>query len=239
MKKILIFILPVLLIVIFACKPKGQEGTASSVINAKEKAIDSIAKNAATIKDAYMKELKAMNNEKLVMQMDKESNRGLEPFNSLAYAEAIKRGPALAENLVQMIRDTTKTSLLSLLALNTIDQKLYNRVNPAFRSAILLDALKNSKLYNAFGLPHLKTELAGEAIIKEGNNIRKGLMGLLSDTKPAPVWGSEDYAEYVKYNYRVCDYALFYLKKIEGDEKFTMPASLEERDSIIRTMSKH
>ena len=125
-----------------------------------------------------------------------------------------------------------------MLALNKIDVNSYNRVDPRLRTAILLDALKNSKLYNAFGLPHVRIEFAGESIIKEGKNIRKGLMELLSDTKPAPVWGSEDYTEYLNYQYRVCDYALFFLKKIDGDEKFVMPQSPEERDRIIEEMLK-
>jgi hypothetical protein len=75
-------------------------------------------------------------------------------------------------------------------------------------------------------------------IIREGKNISKGLIELLKDTKPAPVWGSEDYTEYLLYKYRVCDYALFYLMKIDGDEKFIMPQSPEERDRIIKERFK-
>jgi hypothetical protein len=231
MKKIFVFVLPALLVFVFSCNTTDQKGSTNQ-----ETKIDSMAIKAAAMRSAYIQELKEMNNEQLVNQLDKESDRGLEPFNSLAYQEAIKRGPKFGDYLVRMIRDTSKTSLLSLLALNKIDVNSYNKVNPLFRAEILLDALRNSKLYNAFGLPHVRIEFAGETIIKEGKNIRSGLIGLLSDTKPAPVWGSEDYTEYLNYKYRVCDYALFFLEKIDGDEKFIMPQAQEERDRIIKTI---
>lgn len=234
MKKIHIFFFPALLVMIFSCTSGGQKEATSQEIKAKETAMDSMTRKAASVRAAYISQLKEMNSEQLVRQMDKESDRGLEPFNSLSFSEAVNRGPALAGDLVQMMKDTTRTSLLTLLALNRIEPKFYEKVRPSVRVAILLDALKNSELYNTFGLPHVRTEQAGTLIIMEGKNIRKGLITLLSDKKEAPVWGSEDYSEYLQYKYRVCDYALFYLVKIDGDEKFTMPKSPEERDSIIK-----
>lgn len=238
MKKIYVFFLPALLILGFSCSTGSQNKADDQEIKAKDAKMDSMTKNAALVKAAYLKELKEMKNEQLVQQVEKESDRGLEPFNSLAYKEAVTRGQAIGDNLVRMIKEPTKTSLLSLLALNKINPDLYGKVDPSVRDGILLDALKNSKLYNAFGLPHVKTEEAGMTIIREGKNIRKGLIELLKDTKPAPVWGSEDYEEYLLYKYRVCDYALFYLMKIDGDEKFVMPQSPEERDKIIKERFK-
>jgi len=234
MKKIFVFVFPVILVFMFSCDTGSQRGAKNKETETKEKEIDSVAVNAAAMRTAYLQELNEMNYEQLARQLEKESDRGLEPFNSLAYKEAIKRGPKFAGDLVQLIQDTTKTSLLSLLALNKIDMNSYNKVEPYFRTAILLDALKNANLYNAFGLPHVRVEFAGETIIQEGKNIRRGLIGLLPDTKPAPVWGSEDYGEYLIYKYRVCDYALFFLKKIDGVEEFIIPQTQEERDMIIK-----
>jgi hypothetical protein len=227
------FALPVILVFMFSCGTGTQRGATNEETEKKEKEIDSIATKAAAMRTAYLQELSEMNNEQLAQQLLEESDRGLEPFNSLAYKETIERGSKIAELLVRSVKDTTRTSLLSLLALNEIDRKMYDKVGVNIRVAILLDALRNSKLYNAFGLPHVRIEFAGETIIKEGENIRKGLMGLLSDTKPAPVWGSEDYGEYLNYKYRVCDYALFFLKKIDGDEEFTISQTQEGRDTMI------
>ena len=238
MKKIFTIVFLISLVLVFSCNTASQRGDLNKQTKAQEAEIDTMAAKAQATRLAYVQKLKEMNNEQLAQQLEKESDRGLEPFNSLAFAESVRRGQEFAETLAQSIKDNTKTSFLSLLALNKIDVNSYNRVDPRLRTAILLDALKNSKLYNAFGLPHVRIEFAGESIIKEGKNIRKGLMELLSDTKPAPVWGSEDYTEYLNYQYRVCDYALFFLKKIDGDEKFVMPQSPEERDRIIEEMLK-
>jgi len=168
MKKIFVLVLPVLLISVFSCSNRNQKEDTDQNTKAIETKTDSMTKKALAVRSAYLQELKTMNNEQLARQMEKESDRGLEPFNSLAYKEALKRGPSFAENLVQMIKDSTKISLLNLLALNKIEINYYNKVKPSTRTAILLDALKNSKLYNAFGLPHIRIEFAGKVIIQEG-----------------------------------------------------------------------
>jgi hypothetical protein len=37
-----------------------------------------------------------------------------------------------------------------------------------------------------------------------------------------------------RYKYRLCDYALFFLKRAQGDAKFTLPATSSERDALIK-----
>ena len=122
--------------------------------------------------------------------------------------------------------------MLALLALRKKDSVFYQRFNQPLRVQILTDALANAKLYNAFGLPHIKWEEAAKAIIAEDGAITDSLKSLLRNTHPAPVWGSEDYAEYSMYNYRVCDYALALLMAI-NKQSFTMPKNPEERNRMI------
>ena len=196
---------------------------------------DTVIKNAMQKKEAYLKELKAMNTEKLVSQLTAESERGLEPFNSLAYAEAIARKKDDIDNYAGLIRNPTRTSLLALLALRQKDSIFYREFNQPLRVQVLTDALANAKLYNAFGLPHVKWEEAARAIISEGAAITDSLKSLLRNTKPAPVWGSEDYAEYAAYQYRVCDYALALLMAI-NKQSFTMPKNPEERNRMINEL---
>jgi len=35
---------------------------------------------------------------------------------------------------------------------------------------------------------------------------------------------------------RLCDYVLFFLKRIEDDSRFTLPTTSEERDALIKQM---
>lgn len=53
----------------------------------------------------------------------------------------------------------------------------------------------------------------------------------------APVWDSEDYAEYLRYQYRVCDYA-YALLTAKGNEPVNLREKTEERDRLIQAFSK-
>jgi hypothetical protein len=57
---------------------------------------------------------------------------------------------------------------------------------------------------------------------------------MLSDHRPAPVFGSQEAMMYERYNYRLCDYALVFLEQIEGNTKFRMPVSVADRDALIK-----
>lgn len=230
-KNIMILFSAIAVICIVSCKSNNTQLSPEQQKVSVQR--DTLIKNAIQRKAAYVQELEKMDVEQLAQQAKKESNRGLEPFNSLAFAEAVKRGDVFAKDIVPLIKDSTKASLLNLLALDKISIEYYDKVDPVIRTSILLDALKNSELYNAFGMPHTSWELAGKVIIQEGKNIKKGLIDLLKDQKPAPVWGSEDYVEYSRYQYRVCDYALAFLLEIDG-KQMPLPVSVEERDVLIK-----
>jgi hypothetical protein len=105
------------------------------------------------------------------------------------------------------------------------------------RAQILTDALRTSKYFNTWGLPNFKLEDASQALLEAGRSAVPDLKGMLSDTRPAPVFGSQEYMVYKRYNYRLCDYALFFLERIEGNAEFRMPVSVTDRDSEIKKMS--
>lgn len=60
---------------------------------------------------------------------------------------------------------------------------------------------------------------------------------MLSDTRPAPVFGSQEYMIYKQYRFRLCDYALFFLEEIGNNANFKMPVSPAERDALIKQLA--
>jgi hypothetical protein len=127
--------------------------------------------------------------------------------------------------------------LLPLLLLRKLDNKSYLQVPAENRAKILTDALQASKYFNTWGLPNFNLEDASRALIEAGRSAVPALKRMLSDTRPAPVFGSQEYMVYKQYNYRLCDYALFFLERIEGNAEFQLPMSVTDRDSEIKKMS--
>jgi hypothetical protein len=155
----------------------------------------------------------------------------------MTYAEVVRRGTGAAAALRPLIVKGDRSSLFALLALRQIAPEQYQQLKPDLRVAILVDALKRSEYFNTWGLPHLRWTDAAKAIIAEGQAARPPLVALLSDKRPAPVWGGEEYAEYQRYQYRVSDYAWALLNEITG-RKITIPEDPAARDRLIAETAK-
>ena len=196
--------------------------------------LESQMKTAAKTAETYH----AMDNPALLNKLVEQSAAQKEPFNSLAYRELKTRTNVDSNSLVALVKQNTNaTGLLPLLLLRKLDNKSYVALPVEMRAKILTDALQSSKNFNTWGLPHLYLEDASNAMIEAGRSTVPALTRMLSETRPAPVFGSQEYMEYEQYKYRLCDYALFFLEKIQGNADFRMPLSVEERDSLIRKMS--
>jgi hypothetical protein len=183
-------------------------------------------------KRALEAEYKAMPVSELVRRLEVDSEKDVEPFNSLAYREVTARGRGIAKDLAAAARTQDRRSLLSLVALRKVDADLYGTVDLKIKTAILFDALRTSKYFNTWGLPHLYWEDAAKAVIQLGDAAVEPLKTLLQDERAAPVWGSEEVMEYKKYKYRVKDYAWALLVEVKG-EKLEMPADPGLRDQMI------
>src|SRR5258706_10397784 len=85
-----------------------------------------------------------MSIEQLHQELSKESERGLEPFNSMTFQEVVSRGETAAASLVALLKKPDKSSLLSLLALRKINPGTYATTSSQFRLSVLTDALRNS-----------------------------------------------------------------------------------------------
>jgi len=59
---------------------------------------------------------------------------------------------------------------------------------------------------------------------------------MLRDTRPAPIYGSQEVTVAARYQYRLCDYALFFLQKIQGNADLRMPMAPADRDALIKKM---
>jgi hypothetical protein len=124
--------------------------------------------------------------------------------------------------------------LLPLLLLRNRDRKSFTELSADLRAKVLTDSLQASKTFNTWGLPNFYLEDASNALIETGQSAIPALKRLLTDCRPAPVFGSKEYMLYLQHKYRLCDYAFFFLKRIAGDQRFLLPKTPEERDVLIR-----
>jgi hypothetical protein len=170
----------------------------------------------------------------LVAQLQADSAQGLEPFNSRAYQEAVRRGAEIGRALATSMDSSDRRQVLTLLALRESSREAYSEIEPAKRVQILVDDLERSKFYNRWGIPHLYWEDAGRALIEQGQTALPALRELLDDDRPAPVWGDEEATISREFGYRVKDYAWALIQAIQGRGLADIPRDAAGRDRLIR-----
>jgi hypothetical protein len=186
---------------------------------------------AARTRDTY----RSMDNAALLTRLTEQSKALREPFNSLAYRELKTRTNVDRTALAAIVKANQNVGgLLPLLLLRRLDAKAYLAVPAETRGAVLTDGLRASRNFNTWGLPGVYLEDASNAMFEAGNSAVPALKRMLDDTRPAPLFGSKEYMLAQRYKYRLCDYALFFLKRAQGDAKFTLPATSSERDALIK-----
>ena len=224
-----------LCIAIAGCSNNEKGAALTDEQNSAKTKLESQMKEAAQTKQTYH----AMDNTALLAKLVEQSEAQREPFNSPAYRELKGRTDVDSKSLVALVNQNgTARGLLPLLLLRKLDNKSYLQLPVDLRAKILTDSLQRSKNFNVWGLPNFYLEDASHAMIEAGTSAAPALKRLLSDCRPAPVFGSQEYMVYKQYNYRLCDYAFFFLKKIGGeDEKFRMPVSVPDRDALIKQMA--
>jgi hypothetical protein len=93
-------------------------------------------------------------------------------------------------------------------------------------------------MFNTWGIPNIYLEDASKAILESGSSAYPALRGILSEKRPAPVFGGKQSMVYRRYMYRLCDYALFLLEKMQGNADFQLPVSVADRGGSIKEMLK-
>lgn len=224
------------LVLTVSCTPESASQTKpenKSTFDETEKML----KEAQGKREARLAQLKSMDVNQLSSELAQESAKGTEPFNSMAYAEAVSRGDGVASGLKPASTKADRSSLLALLALRKVSAAQYGQLDGQLRVSILTDALKTSRYFNNWGLPSGAWEDGAKAIIAEGRAAEPAMAALLRDTRPAPVWGSEGMMEYQKYRYRVCDYAWALVNEIRN-QRVPIPPDAAERDKLIAATIK-
>jgi len=221
---------------ISGCTTSTDRGNAplTEVQNKAKTQLESQMRQAAQTRETYH----AMNNDALLEKLMEQGKAQREPFNSPAYRELKDRRDVDSKTLVTLVKENNNSSgLLPLLLLRKLDEKSYLGLPSELRAKILTNALERSKYFNVWGLPNFYLEDASRAMIETGKSAVPALKRILSDMRPAPVFGSQEAMVYQQYKYRLCDYALFFLEQIAGKRDFRMPVSPAERDVVIKEMS--
>jgi hypothetical protein len=226
----------ILLCICFAgCARKEKTAPLTADQSAAKSRLEAQMKEAAQTAQTYH----AMDNATLLNHLLEQSKALREPFNSLAYRELKTRTDVDPNALTALVKDNQNAGgLLPLLLLRKLDNKAYMDVSAETRATVLTDALQASKTFNTWGLPDVYLEDASTAMIEAGPTAIPALKRMLGETRPTPLFGSKEYMLARQYKYRLCDYALFFLKRIGGDAQFTLPATSEERDALIKQAEK-
>jgi hypothetical protein len=222
----------ILLCVCFAgCTSKENTAPLTTEQSAAKSRLEAQMKEAAKTTQTYH----AMDNAALLNHLLEQSKALREPFNSLAYRELKTRTNVDPTALTALMKENQNAGgLLPLLLLRKLDNKAYMDVADETRAKVLTDALQTSKNFNTWGLPDVYLEDASNAMIEAGPSAVPALRRMLGEPRLAPLFGSKEYMLAQHYKYRLCDYALFFLKRIEGDAQFTLPTTSEERDALIK-----
>lgn len=218
-----------------ACAPKDKHVPLTEEQNQVKTRLVAQMQTAAQTAQTYH----AMDNSALLGKLLEESKAQREPFNSLAYRELKTRSGVDSKALAALVKDNSNAAgLLPLVLLRKLDNKAYLELSAELRAKVLTDALGSSKVFNTWGIPNYYLEDASNAMIEAGRSATPALKKMLPDTRPAPVFGSQEAMLSKQMKYRLCDYALYFLKRIGGTGDFRLPATVEERDALIKTAAK-
>ena len=226
----------ILLCICFAgCATKDKNPPLTADQNALKSKLEEQMQDAARTAQTYH----AMDNATLLNHLLEQSKAMREPFNSLAYRELKTRTDVDPNALTALVKENQNAGgLLPLLLLRKLNTQAYMDLPATTRAKVLTDALQASKTFNTWGLPGAYLEDASNAMIEAGRAAVPALKHMLGETRPAPLFGSKEAMLAQQYKYRLCDYALFFLKHIAGDAQFTLPANPAERDPLIKEAQK-
>lgn len=168
-------------------------------------------------------------------QLQDDAARAVPPFGAKSIEMARQLGPAAREFLLEHINAGQTTAFLALEALRVTDPAAYAAIPESNRSEIYGRALRDSVLFNAWGLPGRYLTETSSAFVGLGPAAINVLAPLLSDQRPASLEDSKEATTSVIYRNRVCDYAWVLICEIQGRActYFRDPA---ERDQAIQAL---
>ncbi len=183
-------------------------------------------------RDSTLEAIGRMGLSELVAQMNKDS-RNREHFNSPAYREVVHRRRGQGQALFDIIGQMKDVAYIPLMALRRIDMEVYLKTDSELRLKALIEAFRQTKMYNRWGVPHLYWQAPAKSMIELGKVAEDSLKLFLKDTSQADIFGYEEELEVQAYNYRKCDYALAMILASRGQGVKDLPQRPSERDRII------
>jgi hypothetical protein len=160
-------------------------------------------------------------------------------FLSLDGAElnALWREPGIAELLAALAADTSVNTETRFLAAEALVRKqpTFVSTQAAHLARVYVDALRNSKLANIWGMPGELDGEAGRHLVATGTDAVDQLIPLLDDTRQVMYSGSEEATVGNSYRYRVKDFAAFFIQRILG-LPYTVGKTPSERDVEIERL---
>lgn len=151
--------------------------------------------------------------------------------------DALWREPQMAGLLSALISDTGIDPETRFLA-----AELLARKQPGLASAeaanlaqVYVEALRNTKIANIWGMPGELDGPAGQHLVAIGIEAANRLVLLLEDTRQVAYSGSEEATVGNSYKYRVKDFAAFFIHRILG-LPYNLRKTPSDRDAEIERL---
>ena len=161
-------------------------------------------------------------------------------FLSLSDVEvdALWREPHAAEALAALVADTGADPEARFLAAEILSRKQPGYPSPsesALLAPVYADALRHAELANIWGMPGELDGPAGQHLVALGAGAAVALAPLLNDARPVIYGGSEEATIGNSYQYRVKDFAAFFIHRI-GGSPYSLRKPPRERDAEIERL---
>lgn len=228
MKNLLVCVVMCGVICLFSCNTKDVSSRQKAAVSQKES-------NALSKRDSMMKALEEINLDGLFGDL----------FDQKTYNEFVEREqpkPEILQSIVEDIALSHRVRLAALGVLYYLDDAVYDGIDAEVKAMILATILSHDYFSNQelFGKLWYNDDagILGDRITSQGEVAVKYLVKSLDDER---IWssyfGSEEATIMSMRQYRVKDFAAYYLAKIKAYQ-LPFAQNLSERDSLIDRMKE-
>jgi hypothetical protein len=173
-------------------------------------------------------------------QLVADSRRHITAMESTAL-QNLTLQPADAHALAAYVQShPDDTAYHALVALRRAGGPEFDQISARTKAAIFCSALATQVYLNDWGYLDPNEPYDGEEarfLLEQGDAARSCLVRLLDDSRPAPLFGSEEATMSHTFQYRRCDFAYRYLSQILG-LKPTFDPDPKRRDADITQLKK-
>jgi hypothetical protein len=176
----------------------------------------------------------------MIGQLIGDSSAHLTLEDSPAYAGVHLAGADLDRAIEAIRTEPFERTFHLLMAVRRDAPESADRIDAGWRAGILVEALVTVAALNDFGYLDPSGSWDGPAavaLLQTGDQGAGVLRPVLTDRRPAPLYGSEMAALSHRYRYRRCDFAYRYLALLVGEDP-TFDADLAGRERRIAELRR-